>query len=134
MIDIEMSLDGDFILDSSKTIYKEIADEDVRLQICVNRIKSVTNDWYGEDLNCNLEEVLGYPVIEATDKIIKTKIQTTLTFDHFIDISDLYIETLNADEHGINYVVYVKKVGFDVAHAISVDIDLVAGINIRLLR
>lgn len=122
---------------------------DLKIQLAYNRIKSVTNNWFVDNIGANLEELIGKPCSLDYVNLGKEKIIQSLTFDQLWDIDDIYISSKIENNTKVIYTVYLKV--YETANAndivvnkeskmlsedpvsyeITAELDLVKGVFIR---
>lgn len=130
MFDFKITEKGELIYNNTVQNV-DISDNDILTrQIAVNRIKSVTNDWFNEKIGADIEKYIGLPNNNETVKDILSSIRYTLTFDDFLLDSDIYFIP-RLDKTTISIKVFIKK-RFEYAPIIiDVEIDIVGGVKIE---
>lgn len=128
-VDIKITEDGDFLI--SNNDLELIDKDDLRTQIAVNRIKSVTNDWYYDNIGADMEEVIGKPCSKETADTGKHKIFNALTYDGYFTSEEIFITyQVNKTNRNIVFNVYIKSLINEPTTLIKVVFDLVQGVNL----
>lgn len=125
-IDFEMSLDGDITNNS-------VSDNELRVQLTINRIKAIKIDWYLDHIGADLEEILGFPNTKDTQNIFENKIISALTYDNYFNSNDIYIELVSSLPTNLYYKVYIRRLDDPtLSNIISIKINLMGSVNITL--
>ena len=91
--DFGFSPDGEIIVDSNThDIYKSQEDK-LKIQLSYNRIKSISKNWFIDEVGADLEEIIGKACNETTAEYGKLKIIDVLTFDGLWNDSDIFIKS-----------------------------------------
>lgn len=114
-------------VDQSLGVSKE---DDLIKQIAINRIKSITKDWFNTNIGANLEGFIGQPNNEETLKEILDAIKQSLVYDEFLTDRDLYFAPAIKKE-SISIKVFIKKKFEYGPIIIDVEIDIVGGVKIK---
>ena len=133
--DFGFSPDGEIIVDAeTHDIYKSQEDE-LRIQLSYNRIKSISKNWFIDEVGADLEEIIGKACNETTAEYGKLKIIDVLTFDGLWDDKDIFIKSEIKNNINITYNIYLKLRQSETeevySYEIDVELDLVKGVNIR---
>ena len=133
--DFGFSPDGEIIVDSdTHDIYKSQEDE-LKIQLSYNRIKSISKNWFIDEVGADLEEIIGKACNETTAEYGKLKIIDVLTFDGLWDDSDIFIKSEIKNNINITYNIYLKLRQSDTeevySYEIDAELDLVKGVNVR---
>lgn len=133
--DFGLDTSGELVLNSNTWDIQAKTDNDLRLQLAYDRIKSVTNNWFIDKIGANLESLIGKPCNQDTAELGKTLINEQLTFDSLWDSSEIFIKASIIDMIHLTYNVYfkIKDESTEDTHSYEIiaDIDLVKGVNIR---
>ena len=133
--DFGFSPDGEIIVDSdTHDIYKSREDE-LKIQLSYNRIKSISKNWFIDEVGADLEEIIGKACNETTAEYGKLKIIDVLTFDGLWDGSDIFIKSEIKNNINITYNIFLKLRQSDTeevySYEIDAELDLVKGVHIR---
>ena len=133
--DFGISTSGELVLDSDTFDIERKTDNDLRVQLAYDRIKSVTNDWFIDQIGANLESLIGKPCNQEYAEMGKTLILNQLTFDSLWDREDVFIKANIKDMINITYNVYLKIIDREIeetySYEIIAEIDLVKGVKVR---
>ena len=133
--DFGFSPDGEIIIDSeTHDIYKSQEDK-LKIQLSYNRIKSISNNWFIDEVGADLEEIIGKACNETTAEYGKLKIIDVLTFDGLWNDKDIFIKSEIKNNINITYNIYLKLHQSDTeevySYEIDVELDLIKGVNVR---
>ena len=133
--DFGFSPDGEIIIDSeTHDIYKSQEDE-LKIQLSYNRIKSISNNWFIDEVGADLEEIIGKACNETTAEYGKLKIIDVLTFDELWNDKDIFIKSEIKNNINITYNIFLKLRQSDTeevySYEIDAELDLVKGVHIR---
>lgn len=133
--DFGFSPDGEIIIDSeTHDIYKSQEDE-LKIQLSYNRIKSISNNWFIDEVGADLEEIIGKACNETTAEYGKLKIIDVLTFDGLWNDKDIFIKSEIKNNINITYNIYLKLHQSDTeevySYEIDAELDLIKGVNVR---
>lgn len=133
--DFGFSPDGEIIVDTNThDIYKSQEDE-LKIQLSYNRIKSISKNWFIDEVGADLEEIIGKVCNETTAEYGKLKIIDVLTFDGLWDDSDIFIKSEIKNNINITYNIFLKLRQSDTeevySYEIDAELDLVKGVHIR---
>lgn len=133
--DFGFSPDGEIIMDTdTHDIYKSQEDE-LKIQLSYNRIKSISKNWFIDEVGADLEEIIGKACNETTAEYGKLKIIDVLTFDGLWDDSDIFIKSEIKNNINITYNIFLKLRQSDTeevySYEIDAELDLVKGVHIR---
>ena len=133
--DFGFSPDGEIIVDSNThDIYKSQEDE-LKIQLSYNRIKSISKNWFIDEVGADLEEIIGKACNETTAEYGKLKIIDVLTFDGLWNDSDIFIKSEIKNNINITYNIFLKLRQSDTeevySYEIDAELDLVKGVHIR---
>lgn len=133
--DFGFSPDGEIIVDTdTHDIYKSQEDE-LKIQLSYNRIKSISKNWFIDEVGADLEEIIGKACNETTTEYGKLKIIDVLTFDGLWDDSDIFIKSEIKNNINITYNIFLKLRQSDTeevySYEIDAELDLVKGVHIR---
>ena len=127
LMDIALTDDGDMIFKEADI--KVIEDNEYLQQLASNRIKSISIDWFKDNIGADLEEILGLPNTKGNAELGKTKIINALIFDSTFTKDGIDINMYPKSKSSIGYEVTVTKKPFS-AFTLNVSLDLVKGIMI----
>lgn len=126
--DIKLTEDGDLFLEDDLYIIYDV--DYIKQQIC-NRIKTMSPDWFYDNIGADMEQLLGQPNTKDTAVKGIDLIRDALSGDGFIDKDSVYIKPIPVNNETIAYFVMIQIEGADKPLTFQVDIALSAGINIR---
>lgn len=133
--DFGITTDGELIIDNNSHDINNTTNDDLRIQLAYNRIKSISNNWFVDEIGANLEELIGKPCTESIAEYGKNKIINELIFDDLWDKNDIYVQSEIKNNTNITYSIYLKiyqSVSEDVySYEIIAEIDLVKGVYVR---
>ena len=133
--DFGLSTDGELVLNPDTHDIQAKIDNELRLQLAYDRIKSVTTNWFIDQIGANLESLIGRPCNSEMAEAGKAFIMQQLTFDNLWDVSEIHIKATIKDMISIIYNVYFKikdeSTEDTSSSEIIAEIDLVKGVNIR---
>ena len=133
--DFGFSPDGEIIVDTdTHDIYKSQEDK-LKIQLSYKRIKSISKNWFIDEVGADLEEIIGKACNETTAEYGKLKIIDVLTFDGLWDDSDIFIKSEIKNNINITYNIFLKLRQSDTeevySYEIDAELDLVKGVHIR---
>lgn len=133
--DFGFSPDGEIIVDSeTHDIYKS-KDDELKIQLSYNRIKSISKNWFIDEVGADMEELIGRPCTEDMAEYGKQKIINVLLIDDLWNKDDIFIKAKIKDNVHIIYSVYLKLFQSEtedtISYEITVELDLVKGVFIK---
>ena len=133
--DFSFSPDGEIIVDSeTHDIYKS-KDDELKIQLSYNRIKSISKNWFIDEVGADMEELIGRPCTEDMAEYGKQKIINVLLIDDLWNKDDIFIKAEIKDNVHIIYSVYLKLFQSEtedtISYEITVELDLVKGVFIK---
>lgn len=128
-----LSEDGDIVLDYAGDIMLAEGTDYV-IQSVRNRLKSVTVDWFYDNIGADLIDFLGYPNSRETADAIKERIVSSLTHDGLIAEEDLFVRIVPIDSVTLNIFVFVKTVDMWEPVGFKVDLNLNNGAAVTQIR
>lgn len=133
--DLTFLQEGEIIVDETDHDIHTLEGDDLRIQLAYNRIKSISHDWFIDEVGADLEELIGKACNEDTVEKGKQKILSVLTIDELWDDKDIAIFGYIKDNTHIIYQVYLRLYQQDsedtYSYEIDVELDLVKGVFIR---
>lgn len=133
--DFGLSTGGDLVLNPETWDIQAQTDNNLRLQLAYDRIKSVTTNWFMDDIGANLEALIGKPCNEDTAEAGKELIMHQLTFDSLWGTDEIFIKATIVDMINITYNVYFKIKDISTedtySYELVAEIDMVKGVKIR---
>lgn len=111
-------------------------DDELRIQLAYNRIKSVSNNWYIDNIGADLEELIGMPCSTKSAEYGKEKIMQQLTYDGLWDSQHIHIQASISSNTNITYAIFLRifnenAIEESYAYEIIAEIDLVKGVCIK---
>ena len=133
--DFGFSPDGEIIVDSeTHDIYKS-KDDELKIQLSYDRIKSISKNWFVDEVGADMEELIGRPCTEDMAEYGKQKIINVLLIDNLWNKDDIFIKAEIKDNVHIIYSVYLKLFQSEtedtISYEIIVELDLVKGVFIK---
>lgn len=133
--DFGFSPNGEIIVDSeTHDIYKS-KDDELKIQLSYNRIKSISKNWFIDEVGADMEELIGRPCTEDMAEYGKQKIINVLLIDNLWNKDDIFIKAEIKDNVHIIYSVYLKLFQSEtedtISYEITVELDLVKGVFIK---
>ena len=133
--DFGFSPDGEIIVDSeTHDIYKS-KDDELKIQLSYNRIKSISKNWFVDEVGADMEELIGRPCTEDMAEYGKQKIINVLLIDDLWNKDDIFIKAEIKDNVHIIYSVYLKlfqpETEDTISYEITVELDLIKGVFIK---
>ena len=133
--DFGLDTTGEVIIDPDTHDIQRKTEDELRLQLAYDRIKSVANNWFIDHIGADLEVLIGKPCDQESAEKGKSMIAEQLTFDSLWDLHEFYIRAIIKSMTNIEYNVYFKLVDESTedtsSYEIIAEIDLVKGVNIR---
>lgn len=130
MFDFNINNVGEFSYNNSTQDIDKVEGDDLRKQIAVNRIKSITGDWFNSKIGANLEEYIGMPNTPITSTSVMDSILHSLTFDEFLKESDIY-QIPRIDKTSLSIKLFIKKQFENNPIVIDVEIDMSSGVRVN---
>lgn len=129
----------DFSLTNDGDLYK--TEEDIRIcsgnewryQTAGATIKSISHNWYVDEIGSNLEELIGHPIDEILLEKGRKKILTSLLENGLFEEKDILIiyemKTLNRADYSVYLRFFEPE---EIVKSIGVQLDLVKGVELRM--
>jgi len=133
--DFGFTPEGEIIIDQETHDIKKCLNDDLRIQLAYNRIKSISRTWYIDEIGANLEEIIGKPCSEEIADYGKLRITEALTSDNLWNTDDIFIKAEIKNNTMIAYSIYLKiyqqETEDTYSYEIIAELDLVKGVYIR---
>jgi len=133
--DFSLDTNGELMLNPETWDIHHKMDNDLRIQLAYNRIKSVSTNWFIDEIGANLESLIGQPCNRDTAEAGKLLITQQLTFDSLWEQEEILIKATINNMINITYNIYFKIKDKDTddtySYELIADIDLVKGVRIR---
>ena len=133
--DFGFSPEGEIIIDSESHDMTKTSDNDLKIQLAYNRIKSISHNWFVDEIGADLEEIIGKPCTENIAEYGKSKIINVLTVDDLWDSNDIFIKSEIKNNTNITYNIYLKMYQPNTedvySYEIITELDLVKGVFIK---
>lgn len=133
--DFSLTTDGEIIVDNITHDIQSVSENDLRIQLAYDRIKSISKNWFVDEVGADLEEIIGKPCTEDIAEYGKLKIVDVLTFDGLWEDNDIFIKTEIKNNVNITYSIYLKLYQSETedtySYEITAELDLVKGVFIR---
>ena len=139
--DFAIESEGELAINSESHDIMTLTDDDLRIQLAYNIIKSVTKDWFIDNIGADLELLIGTHCTKEAVEHGKSRIKVALLKDELWDKEDIYIRGGITNNTNIIYNVYLKTYTYDpertdnediYAYRIDVELDLIKGVHIRM--
>ena len=133
--DFAITTEGELIIDEENHDIVKSLDDDLRIQLAYNRIKSISKNWFVDEVGADMEELIGRPCTEDMAEYGKQKIINVLLIDNLWNKDDIFIKAEIKDNVHIIYSVYLKLFQSEtedtISYEIIVELDLVKGVFIK---
>ncbi len=133
--DFAITTEGELIIDEENHDIIKSLDDDLRIQLAYNRIKSISKNWFVDEVGADMEELIGRPCTEDMAEYGKQKIINVLLIDDLWNKDDIFIKAEIKDNVHIIYSVYLKLFQSEtedtISYEITVELDLVKGVFIK---
>lgn len=126
---------GELVVDQLTHDIKTVTNNNLKIQLAYDRIKSISRNWFIDEVGADLEEIIGRACNQENVEYGKQKIIDVLTFDQLFDEEDIFIFSKINNNINVEYTVYLKIFENDdivpISTEIIVTLDLIKGVNIR---
>lgn len=126
---------GELVIDSNTYELKKKTDDELRIQLAYTRIKSISNNWFYDNVGANLEELVGRSIRAGVLDVGVQKITEVLTYYDLWDVNDIYIQTTIKDSTHVIYSVYLRLDTNDEfgekSIEMNIELDLIKGVRIK---
>lgn len=133
--DFGFTPEGELIIDKEIHDIKTTKEDELRIQLAYNRIKSISTNWYVDEVGADLEEIIGRACDKDTAEYGKSKIVHVLTFDGLWEKDDIFIKAEIKNNINITYTIYLKITQQETedvySYEIEAELDLIKGVKIR---
>lgn len=133
--DFDFSPEGEVIVNKETHDINKTTDNELRIQLAYSRIKSISRNWFVDEVGADLEELIGRPCTEDIAELGKAKIISVLTFDKLWTDEEVFIKAEIKNNTNIIYNIYLKIYQSETedtySHEIVAELDLVKGVFIR---
>lgn len=133
--DFAITTDGELIVDEQNHDITKSTEDDLRIQLAYDRIKSISKNWFVDEIGADMEELVGRPCTEDIAEYGKQKIINVLLIDDLWEKEDIFIKAEIKDNVHIIYSVYLKLFQSEtedtISYEIIVELDLVKGVFIK---
>ena len=133
--DFDFSPEGEVIVNKETHDINKTTDNELRIQLAYSRIKSISRNWFVDEVGADLEELIGRPCTEDIAELGKAKIISVLTFDKLWADEEVFIKAEIKNNTNIIYNIYLKIYQSETentySHEIVAELDLVKGVFIR---
>lgn len=134
--DFGFSPEGEIVIDKENHDIHKSIDNELKIQMSYNRIKSISKNWFMDEIGADLEEIIGRPCNKEIANIGKNKIINELTKYDLWAKNDIAIKSEIKDNTNIIYTIYLKlyddKTEETYSYEIETTLDLVKGVFIRI--
>lgn len=133
--DFGFTPEGEIIVDPETHDIAKSVDDDLRIQLVFNRLKSISHDWFVDEIGADLEELIGKPCTADIAEYGKDKIIAQLTFDDLWNNEDIVVVAQIKDNTHILYKIYLRMYQSETedtySYEIETELDLVKGVFVR---
>ena len=133
--DFGFTIEGEIVVNAESHDISQTTNNDLRIQLAYNRIKSISHNWFVDEIGADLEEIIGKPCTEDIAEYGKSKIINVLTIDKLWNTDDIFIKTEIKNNTNITYSIYLKIYQSETedtySYEIIAELDLVKGVFIR---
>ena len=133
--DFAITTEGELIIDEENHDIVKSLDDDLRIQLAYNRIKSISKNWFVDEVGADMEELIGRPCTEDMAEYGKQKIINVLLIDDLWNKDDIFIKAEIKDNVHIIYSIYLKLFQSEtedtISYEITVELDLIKGVFIK---
>lgn len=130
MVDFNINNVGELVYNNIAQDIEIIEKDYLTEQISVNRIKSIVGDWFNTKIGANLEEYIGMANTPSVSFDIMESIVNSLTFDEFLEESEIY-QIPRIDKTNLFIKVFIKKKYESNPIVIDVVIDMSSGVRVN---
>lgn len=133
--DFGITTDGELLLEEETHDIVSKYNDELRLQLAYDRIKSVSENWFIDKIGANIEMLIGKPCNENYAEMGKNLIYNQLTKDSLWDQNEFYIKANIIDMIHLRYNILFKIIDNETedisSYEIIADIDLIKGVKVR---
>lgn len=133
--DFDFMPEGEIVVDKESHDINKTINDDLRIQLAYNRIKSISNNWFVDEIGADLEELIGKPCTEDIAEWGKLKIIKVLIVDNLWEEKDILIKAEIKNNTNITYSIYLRIYQSETedaySHEIVAELDLVKGVFIK---
>lgn len=133
--DFEITTEGEVVVDKESHDISKVVDDNLRIQLAYDRIKSISHNWFVDEVGADLEELIGKPCTEDIAEWGKLKILKVLTVDDLWEEKNILIKAEIKNNINITYSIYLKIYQSETeetySHEIIAELDLVKGVFIK---
>lgn len=133
--DFSVTPEGEIIVDNDTHDIAPSEQDALRIQLAYNRIKSISHNWFVDEIGADLEELIGKPCTEDIAEYGKLKITNVLVIDNLWSEQDIFIKSEIKNNTKITYSIYLKiyqeETEDTYSYEIEAELDLVKGVFIR---
>lgn len=126
---------GEIVINKDSHDIEKTENSDLQIQLAYNRIKSISHNWFVDEVGADLEEIIGRPCTKEIAEYGKQKIINVLTFDGLWNKNDIFIKSEIVNNTSIIYSIYLKIYQSETedtySYEIVAELDLVKGVFIR---
>lgn len=126
--DFSITESGELILDEDNDI-KKTSKDDLRIQRVICAIKSISSDWYNDNIGADLEQYIGEQISQELINSFVSSIYSAVIATNAVAKEDLFIVP-NVYKTSIILSIFLKKINSNSSYNISVNFDMVKGVNI----
>lgn len=126
---------GEIIVDETSHDILTVEGDELRIQLAYNRMKSISHNWFVDEVGADLEELIGKHCTEQIVEYGKQKIIAVLTVDELWDQKDIVVIGKINSNVNIAYSVYLRL--YQDAdedpwcYELTAELDLVKGVFVR---
>lgn len=133
--DLAFLQEGEIIVNEESHDFATVEDNELRVQLAYNRMKSISHDWFVDEIGADLEELIGKHCTEEIVEYGKHKIISVLTVDDLWAEDDIVVIGRINNNINIQYSVYLR-IYQDISedpwsYELTAELDLVKGVFVR---
>jgi hypothetical protein len=133
--DFDFLPEGEIVVDNETHDIQSASGNELRIQMAINRLKSISNNWFVDEIGADLEELVGRPCTSEIANYGKLKIIQSLIEDGLWDEKEILVKAEIKENTIIIYTVYLKIYQAETEDTYSYEIvatlDLVKGVFIN---
>ena len=133
--DFDFTPKGEIIVDNETHDINKSTNDELRIQLAYNRIKSISHNWFVDEIGADLEELIGKPCTQDIAEYGTQKIINVLSVDNLWEPTDVFIQSEIVNNTNIIYSIYLKikqaETEDTYSYEITAELDLVKGVFIR---
>lgn len=130
--DLMLTPDGDLVLDTNGDLRKTSGADFIK-QSVYNCLRSITVDWFYDNIGADLEDFLGRPNSRETAEAMEEQVLRALTTTGLVAEEDLFIKVTPLNRTTIGLFVFVKVPEIEKPIGFQANIDLDGGVSVKYI-